>query len=338
MIVTDAWEPQVNGVVRTLRAVSRILRGMGKDVAVVGPGEFQTVPCPTYPGIRLAVLPGNKLGRMIEAFAPDALHVATEGPLGFAARRWAVAHGAAFTTSFHTRYPEYLRAHTGLPPDVVYAALRRFHAAGSAMMVAAPSLRHELATRGFRNIRAWSRGVDLGLFRPEPRREWGLPRPVFLYVGRIAVEKNIEAFLYVDLPGSKVVIGDGPRLDGLRRRHPKVHFAGALHGAALAAAYAGADALVFPSLTDTFGLVLLEALACGTPVAAYPVTGPVDVLKGAQDAGALDANLRTACMRALEADRAACRRHAETFSWIECTERFLANLVPLGRVWQVRAW
>jgi glycosyltransferase involved in cell wall biosynthesis len=329
LIVTDAWEPQVNGVVRTVRTVVHELRAMGHVVEAIGPDRFRTVACPTYPGIRLAVLPRRRLTRMIETFRPDALHIATEGPLGMSARRWALRHDKHFTTAFHTRFPEYLQARTGLSPGLAYALLRWFHAAGRGMMVAAGSLRRELATHGFRNIRPWSRGVDLELFRPEPQRDWGLPGPVFLYVGRVAVEKNIGAFLGLDLPGSKVVVGDGPQRASLQRRYPDVHFAGVMHGAALAGAYAGADVFVFPSLTDTFGLVLLEALACGTPVAAYPVTGPVDVLDGAGNVGALDSDLRAACLRALQVDRMACRAHAERFSWRACAERFLANLVPL---------
>jgi glycosyltransferase involved in cell wall biosynthesis len=329
LIVTDAWEPQVNGVVRTMRAVTQELRRMGYEVEVIGPDRFRTIPCPTYASIRLAVLPRHRLTRMIEAFGPEALHISTEGPLGASARRWALRHEARFTTAYHTRFPEYLAARTGLSPALPYALLRRFHGAGSGMMVATESLCRDLAAKGFHNIRRWSRGVNLELFRLEPRHDWGLPGPVFLTVGRIAVEKNLSAFLDLDLPGSKVVVGDGPQLAALRRRHPDVHFAGALHGAALARAYAGGDVFVFPSLTDTFGLVLLEALACGTPVAAFPVTGPVDVLNGAGNVGALDHDLRAACLRALQADRAACRAHAGRFSWQACAERFVANLVPL---------
>lgn len=329
MIVTDAWEPQVNGVVRTLRTVALELRAMGHVVEVIGPDRFVTVPCPTYSSIRLAVLPRQRLDRLIGAFRPEALHISTEGPLGISARRWALRNNMPFTTAFHTRFPEYLHARVGLPPRIPYALLRHFHSASSGLMVATASLQRDLEALGFRNIRRWSRGVELDLFRPQPRRDWGLPGPVFLYVGRVAVEKNIGAFLALDLPGSKVVVGDGPQLAGLRQRYPDVHFAGVLHGAELARAYAGADVFVFPSLTDTFGLVLLEALASGTPVAAFPVTGPVDVLEGAANIGALDHDLRTACLRALQADRVACRRHAEQFSWQACAERFLANLAPV---------
>lgn len=331
LIVSDAWRPQVNGVVRTLSTVAGELAAMGHAVEVIGPDRFRTVPLPTYPDIRLAVLPARALARMIAAFAPDRLHIATEGTLGLAARAWARRRGVAFTTSFHTKFPEYVQARTGLPPSFSYAWLRRFHNSGAGVMVATESLRADLAARGFRNIRAWTRGVDLGLFRPEPREEWRLPRPVFLYVGRVAVEKNIRAFLDLDLPGSKVVVGDGPQLAGLRHDYPGVHFTGAKFGEDLARAYAGADVFVFPSLTDTFGLVLLEALASGTPVAAYPVTGPLDVLGRAPvRIGAVDADLRTAALAALEGDRAACRAHAETYSWRACAELFLSYLVPLS--------
>lgn len=331
LIVSDAWGPQVNGVVRTLQAVAAELTALGHTVEVIGPDRFWTFPCPTYPDIRLSVFARPRLGRMIEAFGPDALHIATEGPLGGAARAWAVRRGCAFTTAFHTRFPEYVRARTGLPPRWLYAWLRRFHGAGQGMMVATASLRAELAERGFPRIRAWSRGVDLELFRPQPREDWKLPRPIFAYVGRVAIEKNIRAFLDLDLPGSKLVVGDGPQLRRLRREYPAARFAGPRHGAALARAYTGIDVLVFPSLTDTFGLVILEALACGTPVAAYPVTGPKDVLAEATgNIGAVDDDLRAAALRALGADRALCRAHAERFSWRACAEMFLANLVPLG--------
>ena len=330
LIVTDAWAPQVNGVVRTLSTVAAELRAMGHVVEVIGPDRFRTVPCPTYPDISLALLPQRRLVRMIEAFDPDALHIATEGPLGLAARRWARRHGKAFTTAFHTRFAEYVQARTHLPVRPIYAWMRRFHGAGSGTMVATASLRSELVARGFRNIQPWSRGVDLDLFKPEPRENWNLPRPVFLYVGRVSVEKNIAAFLDLDLPGSKIVVGGGPQLAALRQQYPKVAFTGPRHGEALARAYAGADVFAFPSLTDTFGLVLLESLACGTPVAAFPVTGPKDLLVDAiGNIGAVDADLRRAALAALDADRDACRAHAERYSWRACAELFLSHLVPL---------
>jgi len=330
LIVTDAWHPQVNGVVRTLVTLTAELTAMGHTVDVIGPDRFRSIPCPTYPDIALSVLPGRRLARAIEAFKPDALHIATEGPLGLAARRWAIRTGFGFTTAFHTRFAEYINARIGLPVRPIYAWLRRFHGAGQGTMVAAASMRQELGERGFRNIRAWSRGVDLAQFRPMPPEDWGLPGPIFIYVGRVAVEKNIEGFLDLDLPGSKVVVGGGPQLDELRRKYPTVLFTGPRHGEALARAYASADVFVFPSKTDTFGLVILEALACGTPVAAFPVTGPKDVLADAGGLiGAVDADLRKACLTALKADRDACRRHSERYSWRACAETFVSHLVPV---------
>ncbi len=331
LIVTDAWLPQVNGVVRTLTTVVAELRAMGHVVEVIAPDRFCTIPCPTYNDISLSLLPRRTLVRMIEAFRPDALHIATEGPLGMAARSWAKRTHFGFTTAFHTRFAEYIKARTGLPVRPVYAWMRRFHGAAQGTLVATQSLRDDLSARGFRNIRSWSRGVDLDLFKPEPREQWNLPRPIFLHVGRVAVEKNIGAFLALDLPGSKVVVGGGPILPRLQRDHPDVTFTGPRHDEALARAYAGADVFVFPSLTDTFGLVLLEALACGTPIAAFPVTGPIDMLADAQAMiGAVNADLRVAALEALTADRAACRAHAERYSWRACAEVFLSHLVPLA--------
>jgi glycosyltransferase involved in cell wall biosynthesis len=332
LIISDAWFPQVNGVVRTLATLVRELAELGVTAEVIGPDKFRTLPCPTYPDIRLSVLPRRRLSQMMTAFQPDALHIATEGPLGIAARKLARSRGWIFTTAFHTRFPEYLRARTRFPTALSYAWLRRFHNAGHGLMVATESLRQELAERGFKELRAWSRGVDLAQFRMEPREAWpDLPRPLFLYVGRVAVEKNVTAFLDLDLPGSKVVVGDGPQLSTLKRAYPGVRFMGALHGEKLSRAYAGADVMVFPSLTDTFGLVMLESLACGTPVAAFPATGPKDVLVGGGPAvGCVHADLRYAALTALaRGDRAACRRYAETYSWRACAERFLTNLVPI---------
>jgi glycosyltransferase involved in cell wall biosynthesis len=330
LIVSDAWVPQVNGVVRTLRTVGEELRDHGKTVEFIGPDRFATIPMPSYPEIRLALFPFRKLSRLIEEFQPDALHIATEGPLGMAARRYARRHGVAFTTAFHTRFAEYLKARIGMPLWLTYAWLKRFHNASAGLMVATQSLRDELTVRGFTHVKPWSRGVDLAAFQPEPREPWNLPRPIFIYVGRVAVEKNIAAFLTLDLPGSKLVVGDGPQRKALERAHPDVHFAGARFGADLAAAYAGADVFVFPSKTDTFGLVLLEALACGLPVAAYPVTGPQDIIAASpKPIGALNTDLRQAALDALTIDRTACRPYAETYSWPTCAAMFLDNLVPL---------
>ncbi|MCU0888584.1 MAG: glycosyltransferase family 1 protein [Rubritepida sp.] len=330
LIVSDAWMPQVNGVVRTLATVRDELFAMGHTVEVVGPDRFLTMPAPSEPDVRLALLPGRRLRRIVDAFAPDAIHIATEGPLGLAARRLCLRRGWPFTTAFHTRFPEYLKARLGVPERMTWALMRRFHKPSAAVMTATASLRDELAARGFANVAAWTRGVDLGLFRPRARGALNLPRPLFLYVGRVAVEKNIEAFLALDLPGSKVVVGDGPVRAALESRFAEAHFLGAKFGEDLAAAYAEADVFVFPSLTDTFGLVIVEALACGTPVAAFPVTGPKDVI-GAAPVGALDADLRAAALAALGLDREACRRFAEGFSWRRSAEILLERLAPIER-------
>ncbi len=335
LIVSDAWAPQVNGVVRTLSTVADYLRRDGDAVEVIGPDRFRTVAMPSYPEIRLALLVRGRLARLVDAFAPDAVHVATEGPLGWAARGLCMRRGWRFTTSLHTKFPEYLHARTGVPTAWSWAVMRRFHAASSGTLVATASLAREMEGRGFRRVVRWSRGVDLDRFRPDPpgaapAEPWaGLPRPVFLYAGRLAVEKNVEAFLRLDLPGSKVLVGDGPQRAALRARFPRARFTGFRDNGVLAASYAGADCFVFPSRTDTFGLVLLEALACGTPVAAYPVTGPLELVGGAPEpVGALDEDLRAACLAALGADRAACRRHAERWSWAACAARFREALVP----------
>jgi glycosyltransferase involved in cell wall biosynthesis len=330
LIVSDAWFPQVNGVVRTLSIVADHLRSHGDTVEVIGPDRFVNIPMPGYAEIRLAVAPARRLRALVDAFAPEAVHIATEGPLGWAMRALCRKRGWPFTTAFHTRFPDYLHARTRIPPSWSWAVMRRFHEAGAGTFAATASLRAELSARGFTKVRAWTRGVDLARFRPEPRDPWeGLARPVFLYAGRVAVEKGIEAFLALDLPGTKVVVGDGPARAGLMARFPGVHFTGYRDNGALARSYAGADVFVFPSRTDTFGLVLLEALASGTPVAAFPVTGPMDVVTDPR-VGALDHDLRAACLRALDCDRAAARAHAEAWSWEACAAQFRAALVPVG--------
>ena len=328
MIVTDAWLPQVNGVVRTLTTVVDELRAMGHVVEVISPDRFRTIPCPTYSDIPLALLPRRRLVRMIEAFKPEALHIATEGPLGMAARSWAKRTGFGFTTAFHTRFAEYVKARTGLPVRPLYAWMRRFHSAAQGTMVATQSLRDELTVRGFRNIRPWSRGVDLDLFKPEPRESWGLPRPVFLCVGRVAVEKNLEAFLSLDLPGTKVIVGDGPARAALAEAYPDAVFLGAMQGEALAQVYAAADVFVFPSRTDTFGLVLLESLASGVPVAAFPVAGPRDVI-GTAPVGVLSEDLRAACFGALQVRREACTAFAAEHTWEACAKIFVDHMADI---------
>ncbi|EPY02022.1 glycosyltransferase family 4 protein [Magnetospirillum fulvum] len=333
LVVSDAWLPQVNGVVRTLDTLRSELERTGHEVVMLTPERFRTIPCPTYPEIRLAVRPGPRIARLIEAAQPCAIHIATEGPLGWAARRYCLRRRLPFTTAYHTRFPEYIKARFRVPLPLSYAVMRRFHAASSRVMVATQGIETELEQRGFHRIGRWSRGVDTDLFRPRPEARGddgpfaGLPRPIFLYVGRVAVEKNIAAFLALDLPGSKVVVGDGPQLDDLRRRHPEIHFAGAQFGEALARHYAAGDVFVFPSRTDTFGLVLLEALASGLPVAAYPVPGPLDVI-GASPVGRLDTDLGKAALGAIGIDPALCRAHALDFSWAASTRQFVENLAP----------
>lgn len=325
LIATDAWSPQINGVVVTLRNTIRELQRAGHDVGVISPDPFRTVACPTYPDIRLALFPGRRVADAIAAFGPDAVHVSTEGPLGLAARRACLAAGRSFTTAYHTQFPEYVHARTRLPVAITYAWLRRFHAPAAAVMVGTPEIGRRLHARGFRNLVRWSRGVDTEVFHPAPPQALGLPRPIFLCVGRVAVEKNVEAFLGLDLPGSKWVVGDGPARAKLQRRFPRAQFFGMKTGAELAWHYQQADALVFPSRTDTFGLVLIEAIACGTPVAAFPVTGPVDVVRDGET-GALDTDLRAAALKALTLDRAAVASHGAAFSWRAATGQFIANL------------
>jgi glycosyltransferase involved in cell wall biosynthesis len=327
LIATDAWQPQINGVVRTLTRTRQELEALGHELKIISPNLFTNLPCPTYPEIRLAVLPGRRLTQMINEWAPQAIHISTEGPLGQATRRYCRRRHFPFTTAYHTRFPEYIQARTGIPVSVTYRMMRRFHDASSTVMVATPSMESELRRRGFRHIRRWSRGVDTGLFRPQDKSFIDLPRPIHLYVGRIAVEKNIEDFLKLKLPGSKLVVGDGPLLPELKRRYPDAHFVGAKEGEALAAHYATADVFVFPSRTDTFGLVLLEALASGLPVAAYPVPGPLDIVDGT-GVGVLDNDLAAAAERALAIPPERCRDYALSYSWQRSAEQFLENLRP----------
>ncbi len=326
VIVTDAWFPQVNGVVNSLDQMVRILRGWGDSVSTIGPDRFRTLPCPTYPQIPLALARPSEIARLIEAEPGAFLHIATEGPLGILARRYALARNLGFTTSYHTKFPEYLSARVPVPLSWGYAFMRRFHNAGSACMVATASLRDDLARRGFKNLVFWSRGVDHALFRPRPEADLGLPRPVFLSVGRVAVEKNLEAFLKLELPGSKVVVGDGPARADLAKAYPDAHFLGALSTEALVKAYAAADVFVFPSVTDTFGNVLLEALASGLPVAAFPVTGPKDVVTD-PCAGVLDADLRKAALGALRLSGSAAREFSLGFSWEASAKAFRDNIL-----------
>jgi hypothetical protein len=339
--VTDAWHPQVNGVVQTWTYMRRELDALGMAVTVIGP-QSPSLPVPGEPGLRLALRPGRQVRQALEALeragrADDfALHIATEGPLGWSARRHATRRGMTFTTAYHTRFPEYLRPRFGVPLDWSYALLRRFHAPASNVMAPTPSIVDALKARGFANAVLWSRGVDLELFAPRPLSGApadgpDLPRPIFLYAGRVAVEKNLEAFLDLDLPGSKLIVGDGPRRAALQRRHcgPRICWAGAQPPDEIARFYRAADVFVFPSLTDTFGLVMLEALACGLPVAAFDVPGPRDVI-GGSDAGAIGPDLRVSCLRALEIPRARARAHAERFSWGAAARQFAGHLRPVS--------
>ena len=329
LLVTDAWSPQINGVVRTWQRVIREVEAKGHEVEVISPDLFKTIPCPTYPEIRLAMFPARALARRAEVFRPDAIHIATEGPLGQAARGYCLKKHLPFTTSYHTRFPEYFAARLPVPLAVGYWLMRRFHSASDAVLVATQTIRDDLEERGFPNVTQWSRGVDTDLFRPRNDHALDLPRPIYLYVGRVAVEMNIEAFLKLELGiGTKVVVGDGPQRAELESRYPNVVFTGAKEGEELARHYASGNVFVFPSRTDTFGLVMLEALASGLPVAAYPVPGPLDVVN-ASGVGVLDEDLGYAVQRALAIPSERCRAHAMKYSWTVCAEQFLDNLQPV---------
>lgn len=342
LIATDAWRPQVNGVVRSLERMIEAGGAMGVETVLLTPRDFASMPMPGYPEIRLSLVTAARVLERWDELAPSHVHVATEGPIGYAVRRACLAREKTFTTSYHTRFPEYLAARAPVPEAWSYAWLRRFHSAAGGTMVSTPSLRRELSERGFSNLMTWTRGVDTELFHPHRSRALdGLPRPLFLFVGRLAIEKNVEAFLSLDLPGTKVVVGDGPDRARLAARYGRARFLGTLTGEALAGAYAAADAFVFPSLTDTFGIVLLEALACGLPVAAFPVTGPLDVL-GGTGAGVLDADLRAAALAALAIPRERCRAQALRYTWAESARQFYGNVAlalegrPTRRRWRVR--
>jgi len=328
LIATDAWHPQVNGVVRTLTSLARSAPALGAEIEFLTPEGFPSFEVPTYPGLRLALPNRRDIANRIAVAAPDAIHVATEGPIGWAVRAYCRRHKLAFTTSYTTRFPEYIAVRSVIPTWMSYAVLRHFHAAAATTMVATPSLRQELAARGFGKLSAWTRGVDTALFTPDDPVELDLPRPIFMTVGRVAVEKNLEAFLALNLPGSKVVIGEGPQKADLAHRYPQARFLGEKTGRDLTCHLAAADVFVFPSLTDTFGVVQLEALACGTPVAAFPVTGPLDVI-AEHPIGVLDNDLRRACIGALSLSREACRSFALERSWENSARQFIGNLSML---------
>ncbi len=325
LVATDAWRPQVNGVVRTYERLADQLAEFGVELVFLTPADFNTIPCPTYPEIRLAIPGYHFIIERLGVIEPDAVHIATEGPIGWMARRYCMQRNIPFTTAFHTRFPEYLSGRFGIPASWIYAIQRRFHNAGAGMMVASQSLTTELEGRGFERVLPWTRGVDTELFRPRDCRIFGSDKPVFLYVGRVAIEKNIEAFLKLELDGRKVVVGTGPMLSELEQRYPDVIFTGKRIGEDLAEAYASADVFVFPSLTDTFGIVLIEAMASGLPVAAFPVTGPIDnVTNGVT--GFLDDDLAKAARLALHLDRTAVRAHGQSYSWENAGRLFMSNI------------
>ncbi|KPP95503.1 Glycosyltransferase involved in cell wall bisynthesis [Erythrobacter sp. HL-111] len=329
-IVTDAWHPQTNGVVRTLSTTCDVLRGWGHEVTVISPEKYPSFPAPTYPEIRLAITAPGAVGRHLARIAPEAVHIATEGPLGFAARRYCLNRKVPFTTAYHTQFPDYIARRTGLPPAAFWPYIRWFHRPAQRIMVATGTIRAQLREQGLTQLTHWSRGVDLACFSPDappPAEYAGLEGPILLYVGRVAVEKNIEAFLACDYPGTKVVVGDGPARAALEARFPDTVFLGKRSGRELAGCYAGADVFVFPSRTDTFGLVMIEALACGTPVAAYPVPGPLDILTDA--VGAMGEDLARAIDAARYCDRTACAAHGASFTWEAATRQFLSGLVAL---------
>ena len=331
LLITDAWKPQVNGVVRTWSEVQRECTELGHRFDVIHPGEFKTFAMPRYPEIRLAIAPGRKLRQLVDQYKPDAIHIATEGPVGKAGRKLCKRRRWPFTTSYHTQFPQYLKRYTGLPLSATFPIFRRFHNAAAHTLVPTKQVKIELDSRGFTNVIVWSRGADTNMFQPYPKPGpyTDLPRPIFLYAGRVAIEKNIEAFLDLNLPGSKVVVGDGPPKARLQKKYPNVHWAGYQFGDDLAKHYAGGDVFVFPSKTDTFGVVMLEANACGLPVAAYPVTGPIDVVKQGVT-GYVDDDLATAAVKALELDPAACRKYAMDNSWRRCAEIFLDHIQPIA--------
>jgi glycosyltransferase involved in cell wall biosynthesis len=325
-LVTDAWQPQINGVVTTWTHVQAELAQLGHELVPIHPGQFPTIPCPGYPHIRLAISPGAGVRRRLDELAAAAVHIATEGPIGLAGRGWCRRHGVPFTTSYHTQFPAYLQRYARIPPGLTYRFLRWFHGPAAHILVPSASIARELAAQRFARLAVWTRGVDTELFRPRETRPYTLRRPVFLYCGRVAREKNIESFLNLDLPGSRVVIGDGPAREELEKRYPDVLWCGFRTGRELAAYIAAADVFVFPSRTDTFGVVMLEAMACGLPVAAFPVAGPVDVVRPGLT-GFLDEDLAAAAIACLKLDPAACRAQAREFTWRRVAEFFLAHVV-----------
>ena len=328
-IATDAWHPQINGVVRTYENIVEYMQHSDYQVSLITPMDFFTIPCPTYPSIKLAVMPRSGVANHLRSFSPDAIHIATEGPIGFATRAYCLKNNIPFTTSFHTQFPEYIRMRAPVPLNLSYAWFRHFHKHAKRILVPTPSQRDKLQQRGFENVVVWSRGVNTDIFFPRKKDNRELKKPVFVYAGRVAVEKNVEAFLSLDLPGSKLVIGDGPDMKKLKEKYPAVQFVGFKVGVELAEYIASGDVFVFPSLTDTYGIVMLEAMACGLPVAAFPVTGPVDVIQNGVT-GYLDQDLKKAALSALELNSADCIHFAKQNSWQQCAELFISYLEPVS--------
>jgi hypothetical protein len=329
LIVTDAWEPQVNGVVRTLKMTQRELAKIGHEVVFLTPQDFKSIPCPTYPEISLALTTRSKVKAVIESIKPDCLHIATEGPLGWLARGVAMDKKWPFTTAYHSRFPEYVNARFKIPTSWTYSLLRGFHNKGVYNLTPTPAIVEDLRSRGFNNPRLWTRGVDKEIFTPlGPKHPKVSDQPIFLHVGRLAVEKNVDDFLKLDLPGEKWVAGDGPERARLEKTYKDIRWFGVLDGLSLASLYRSADVFVFPSVTDTFGLVMLEAMSCGTPVAAYPVAGPIDVVQD-QVSGALNKDLKAACLKALEISRTDVYQHSLNFSWEKASQQFLSALQPI---------
>lgn len=329
-LITDAWHPQINGIVTTLTNTSKVLQKLGHTVELIDPSRFKAWRCPGYPDVGLAFLCGPRLRPILKEFQPDAIHIVTEGPVGFAARRYCRHYGLNYSTAFHSRFPEYLKLRIGMPLSVSRAYLRWFHRKSCRIMVSTQSLNDELAVKGYRHLVHWSRGVDTDLFRPRQKTLIQDERPILMYTGRVAIEKNVEEFLKLDLKGTKYVVGDGPQRKSLEKMYPRAHFVGYKKGEELAGYMASADVFVFPSLTDTFGLVLLEALACGVPVAAFPVQGPKDVIDD-ERVGILDNNLSLAVTRALSLSPGRCRHYAMQYSWENCARQFLGNLAPIDK-------